>query len=203
MIKLILDKIFYNPHKIIKKYNKSIMLGKNVIILKSCRFRFDDYSETIKINIDDYSMIGCNFIFESNRGKVQIGNNTFINGGTNLICREEIIIGNNVTIAWGCTIYDHNSHSLLWKDRREDFKNQTDAYKKKKPYSYGKNWNTVKSKKIIIEDDVWIGFDCTILNGVKIGKGAVIGAKSVVREDVKPYTVVVGNPARKVKELDK
>ena len=52
--------------------------------------------------------------------------------------------------------------------------------------------------KIKIEDDVWIGFNATILKGVTIGKGAVIGACSVVTKDVLPYKVVVGNPARDV-----
>ena len=52
--------------------------------------------------------------------------------------------------------------------------------------------------KIIIEDDVWIGANSTITDGVKIGKGAVIGANSVVTSDVAPYDIVVGVPAKKI-----
>jgi acetyltransferase-like isoleucine patch superfamily enzyme len=48
---------------------------------------------------------------------------------------------------------------------------------------------------VIIDNDVWIGFGATILSGVKIGDGAVISAKSLVTKNVKPYTVVGGNPA--------
>ena len=48
---------------------------------------------------------------------------------------------------------------------------------------------------------MWIGFDVTILKGVTIGEGAVIGAKSVVTKDVEPWTVVAGNPAVVVKYL--
>lgn len=58
---------------------------------------------------------------------------------------------------------------------------------------------------VIIEDDVLIGANAVILEGVRIGKGAVVGALSVVTEDVEPNSVVVGSPARKVKnreELD-
>lgn len=51
-----------------------------------------------------------------------------------------------------------------------------------------------------IGDDVWIGHGAIILAGVKIGRGAIIGAGAVVVKDIDPYTVVVGNPARKVKE---
>lgn len=52
---------------------------------------------------------------------------------------------------------------------------------------------------VIIGNDVWIGTDATLLSGVKIGDGAVIGAKSVVVKDVPPYAIVAGNPARVIK----
>jgi len=53
---------------------------------------------------------------------------------------------------------------------------------------------------MVIGNDVWIGLDATIMPGVTIGDGAIIGAKSVVTHDVEPYTVVAGNPARVVKK---
>lgn len=53
---------------------------------------------------------------------------------------------------------------------------------------------------VIIEDDVIVGANAVILEGVKVGKGAVVGAGAIVTKDVETYTVVVGNPARKVKE---
>lgn len=55
-------------------------------------------------------------------------------------------------------------------------------------------------KQVIIEDDVWIGARVIILGGIRIKKGAVIGAGSVVTKDVEPFTVVAGAPARKIKE---
>ena len=48
----------------------------------------------------------------------------------------------------------------------------------------------------MIEDDVWIGFNAIILKGVRVGRGAVVGAGSVITKDVEPYTIVVGNPQR-------
>lgn len=64
--------------------------------------------------------------------------------------------------------------------------------------------NSIDTSKnfIIVEDDVWIGAGAIILNGVTIGKGAVIGAGSVVTKDIEPYTIVVGNPARKIKSIN-
>jgi len=52
---------------------------------------------------------------------------------------------------------------------------------------------------VVIGHDVWLGTRCTILSGVRIGDGAIIGAEAVVARDIPPYAVVVGNPARVVR----
>jgi len=55
---------------------------------------------------------------------------------------------------------------------------------------------------VIVEDDVLIGANCVVLEGVKVGKGSVVGAGAVVTQDVAPNTVVAGVPARKIKDID-
>ena len=55
------------------------------------------------------------------------------------------------------------------------------------------------NKSVVIGNDVWIGQNATVLPGVHIGDGAIIGANSVVGSDVPPYTIVAGNPARKIR----
>ena len=54
-------------------------------------------------------------------------------------------------------------------------------------------------RDIIVEEDVWMGINVTLLSGAHIGRGAIIGAGAVVRKEVPPYAVVVGNPARIIK----
>lgn len=65
------------------------------------------------------------------------------------------------------------------------------------------NRSATYGRKIVIEDKVWIGINSTILPGVRIGYGAIVGAGSVVTKDVEPMTVVAGNPARVIKNIRK
>ncbi len=55
---------------------------------------------------------------------------------------------------------------------------------------------------VILEDDVLVGANAVVLEGVRVGKGAVVAAGAIVIEDVPPYTVVAGTPARVIKEID-
>ena len=63
------------------------------------------------------------------------------------------------------------------------------------------NRSATYGKPIVIEDKVWIGINSTVLPGVRIGYGSIIGANSVVTKDVPPMTIVAGNPARVIKKI--
>lgn len=105
---------------------------------------------------------------------ITIGNNVGISGA--VISGITINIGNNVLIGSGVLISDTDAHPIH-PDHRNDS-------------------SMIKSAPIIIEDDVFIGARSIILKGVRIGRGAVIGAGSVVTKDVKAMTIVAGNPAK-------
>lgn len=64
------------------------------------------------------------------------------------------------------------------------------------------NRSATYGRPIVIEDKVWIGINSTVLPGVKIGHGAIVGANSVVTKDVAPNTIVAGNPARFIKNIE-
>lgn len=101
---------------------------------------------------------------------------------------EELIIGSYCSIAPGVQIILGGNHVYTYVST---FPFDTFFFnKREKNYTKG---------KVIIEDDVWIGTDATILSGVKLGQGSIIGAKSVVTKNVPPYAIVVGNPARIIK----
>lgn len=171
------------------------------IFLTGTSIRFDNGMAKRKyVEVGKRCLLNCNFIFESEAGMITIGDNVHI-GGAKLISREAITIGNDITMAWGITIYDHDSHSIYWEYRKNDNINCFSDFKKYRNNVINKDWSNVISKPVVIEDKVWIGFDVTILKGVRIGEGAVIGAKSVVTKDVPPWTVAAGNPAVPIKTI--
>lgn len=143
------------------------------------------------LSVGERSIFGASIAADRPDAIVRVGSNTFV-GNSRLVCAEEISIGDDVLISWGCTIVDHDSHSLLWAERKED----VSAW-----YDGRKDWKHVKIRKVTIANKVWIGFNAVILKGVSIGEGAVVGACSVVTRSVEPYTLVAGNPARPIRRL--
>lgn len=145
-----------------------------------------------RLSIGDSSIIQANIRFEDSGGEIRIGDRTYI-GKSDLVCYRSIVIGDDVIMSWGITITDHDSHSLDWEHRRNDVLDWGKGQK---------DWAHVAHAPVVIRDKAWIGFNVSILKGVTIGQGAVVGACSVVTRDVPPYSVVVGNPARLVRKLD-
>ncbi|MBW8359993.1 MAG: acyltransferase [Weeksellaceae bacterium] len=154
----------------------------------------------IYVEVGDDTMLNCQITFESPEGIVLVGDNSFI-GGSHLICKNKIVIEHNVFIAWGTYVYDHNSHSLDFRDRENDILQQLRDYREGRDFIADKNWDVVNSSPILIKSNAWIGMNCIILKGVTIGEGSIVGAGSVVTKDVPDWTVVGGNPARVLKVL--
>ena len=185
----------------LKRLSEYFRLKSSSIMLPAFDIRLDNPVKGKEyLSIGDDCIVSGKFIFESKEGKISIGNHSYI-GPSIFISRSSITIGNNVTIAWGCTIYDHDSHSLDYRLRRKDIDDELRDIKAGVSFIKNKDWNCVKTKSITICDDAWIGMNCIILKGVTIGEGAVVGAGSVVTKDVPAWTLVAGNPARVIKQL--
>ena len=191
----------------LRKRRTRLLKGKvdihpSAILLDSAYFDYRTEEESKRIFIDEESMIGCNFIFESDSGVIKIGKRTFINAGTNIISINEIEIGDDVTIGWNIYIYDHDSHSLDYRFRKDDIERQREDFYANRNFIFSKDWSNVKSAPVKICNKVWIGFNAIILKGVTLGEGAIVAAGAVVTKDVPAWTVVAGNPATIVKKIE-
>jgi acetyltransferase-like isoleucine patch superfamily enzyme len=166
---------------------KSCLIGEMTSVLSSANI-LNFQNNPNKIIIGNYSMICGKLQINEYGGKIQIGNYTYIGENTNVWSGDSVTIGNNVQVSHGVNIIDNNTHSLDAKERHQEYKEIITR-------GSIQNRGNIKSAPIIIEDDVWISFNASILKGVTIGKGAIIAANSVVTKNVEPYTMVAGNPA--------
>lgn len=122
------------------------------------------------------------------KNSIKIGDNFYIGRNSQIECDSEIgdnvIFGNNVALVGK---YDHHYEQVGVPIRLAP---------QIRDYSY--SWKGLSSK-IIIEDDVWVGYGSIIMSGIKIGCGSIVAAGSVVTKDVVPYAIVGGNPAKFIK----
>lgn len=141
-----------------------------------------------RLKIGSECLIAGHLLVEKG-GLLEIGNHSYVGPGARIWSLQEVRIGSRVFISHGVNIHDSDSHSFSAKERHERFVEKM---------RHGRHLITEKIKiaSVVIEDDVWIGLNAIILKGVKIGRGAVVGAGSVITKNVDPFTVVAGNPPK-------
>ena len=123
----------------------------------------------------------------SNHKNLIMGEHTNIDSGATIMnTRAKVIFKKNSGAAFGFTAVTGNHMSIVGLN----LKQIDDSVKDKMDI------NHEMDKDIIVEEDVWIGNHVTLLSGVIVGRGAEVGAGSVVRGTIPPYAVVIGNPAK-------
>jgi acetyltransferase-like isoleucine patch superfamily enzyme len=122
------------------------------------------------------------------RGRVSVGEFALVHGAR-IICDSEVEIGDHTLISWNVVLMDSYRIPFDPGERRDAL--QGAARDGDRQVAAG-----APARRIRIGANVWIGFDACILPGVTVGEGSIIGARSVVVNDVPPRTVVGGNPAR-------
>ena len=108
------------------------------------------------------------------KAKITIGDHVEMSG-VSIVSNKSVIIGNHVLIGANCQIGDRDGHSNRYKS---------------------------SSKPIIIENDVWLGMNVTVLKGVTIGEYSIIGANSVVTKDIPANCIAAGNPCKIIKRIN-
>jgi len=158
----------------------NIVCGLDVIIYPSVRLEFDD---SYGIVLGDYVRVFHGSVIQAIGGNVRIGNNVTIGEYSIIQAQGDVIIEDDVLLASRLQVIT-NAHSF------------SDPHT---PIKYQQN----KAKPVYIKKGAWIGINATILQGVTIGKNAVVAAGAVVTNDVEDFSVVAGIPARKVKYFDR
>ncbi len=174
--------ILWSKYFLIHQFKR---VGKNLDINKP--WNIDVYGKNISLGENVHIRTSRNVItqicaWNKNNcdGIIKIGDNVLISPGVRIISAEEIIIDSNVMIASNVYISDSDWHGV-----------------------YDRINTPGSSKKIHIEENVWIGEGSKISKGVRIGKNSIIGLGSVVTSDVPDNEIFGGNPAKKIGEIDK
>ena len=163
----------------LKLFNiKSLKKCNLGVIGKNCNLHLN-YPNSITQISNRFMIFGHNEII--NEGILTIGKNLTMNHYSRIVCLEEILIGDNVTIAAFVSILDHDHK-----------------------YSFESNklvLSGYQSSRVKIGNNVWIGDKTTILKGVSVGDNVIIGANSLVIKDVPSNCIVGGVPAKVIKQL--
>ena len=149
------------------------------------------------ISIEANSVLRGQLLIFPHGGRISIGQDCYLGDGSKIWSGESIEIGSRVFISHNVNIHDNNAHSI---DPQLRYKHFLAIMSTGHPRE---NTVGIVSQPIIIEDDVWIGFNSIIMKGVKIGKCAIVAAGSVVTKDVPEFSIVAGNPAKVVKNIEK
>lgn len=147
------------------------------------------FGDRSRVRLGRHCLVHGNLALFESGGSISIGDHCFVSQGSRIWSIAGITIGNRVLVSHNVNILDSNSHSISAAQRHQEYL-----------HAIGQGGAiplqaTVRRKPVVIEDDVWLGFNVSVLKGVTIGRGAIVAANSVVTKDVEPYSIVAGNPA--------
>lgn len=165
----------------------NIEVGENTVIDSSSCFKKYFSQLPVGLKVGSHVTLQSPALGIEKNGYVEIGDYSYISSAC-IAAYDKIILGNYVFIAGGVTIVDTDFHPLDPAIRMLDtIAVSTIGDKSRRP--------KFETAPVFIEDDVWIGFNATVLKGVTIGKGSVIEPGAVVSKDVPAGSRVSGNPA--------
>lgn len=157
------------------EYAERIYIGNHCRIARRALIRANT-DDPKGVRLGNNVSVQENVLINANRGHVVIGDHSWLGPGSTVYGNGGVEIGSDVMVASHCVIntVSHNSA------RTDIPMNQQGTY----------------CDPVVLEDDVWIGTAAIILQGVRIGRGSIIGAGAVVVRNIPPYSIAVGVPAR-------
>jgi len=166
----------------------NVCVGSNTLITAEYAFKRFKSREPAAIVLGAHcTMDGVHFAV-GQKGRITIGDFCYFTNAV-LLCEQELRFGNYVVIGWNTTIADSDFHPLSPAERIVDAVACS-------PLGQNTRRPSIACHPVVIEDDVWIGPNATILKGVTVGAGSWIEAGSLVTRDVPAGSRVLGNPAQ-------
>lgn len=190
----ILNRCLLNIYRRMKKIDEEALnqvnrqkckCGKNVVFYETTKI-IDETDRDVAITIGTKTHIRGELYAFGKCGKIEIGRECYVGVNTFIWSTKQIKIGDRVLIGHNCNIFDNDTHPKNSKERNRQYRHIIH-------YGHPRNIN-LNEKRIVIENDVWIGANCTILKGVKIGKGSIIGTGTIVTRNIPSNSIVYGNP---------
>ena len=165
----------------------NVRTGENTIVSGEIAFKRFRSRQTPGLIIGAHgTMDGVQFAV-GERGLIEIGDYCYFTNAV-LLCELSVRVGSHVVLGWNTTIADTDFHPLAPALRIADAIACS-------PLGQGRARPEVPQRPVVIEDDVWIGPNATILKGVRIGAGSFIEPGALITRDVPPRSRVAGNPA--------
>jgi maltose O-acetyltransferase len=164
-----------------RKPEISAILGPGAILGPESVIR-NNYGGKDRVNVGAHSYVRGRLLVYGHGGCISIGEWCYVGIRTEIWSMNSITIGNRVLIAHDVNIHDGSAHSFDVSERHQHFRH---IMEKGHP-RHSEELPGVSSAPIVIEDDAWISFGVTILQGVRIGAGSIIAAGSMVTKDVPP-----------------
>ena len=164
-------------------FNKSRLIRFPIIIRGR---RYIDFGSKLTTGV------GCRIEAHENQNSKKsliFGKNIQLNDYVHITAMNNVVIGNNVLMA----------SKIYISDCSHGFYNGEEMDSSPEQYPIDRSFNI---SEVIIEDNVWLGEFVSVLPGVKIGKGAIIGSNSVVTKNIPPNTIAVGSPAKVIKKYN-
>lgn len=170
----------------------SCSLAKGAKLHGTARIR-NAFGQSERIRVGSNSHIKGELFVFAHGGEIEIGEWCYVGEGARIWSAQKIVVGDRVLISHNVNMFDSLTHPLAASERHKQFRAiATSGHPRKLDLG---------EKPISVHSDALIGANSIILRGITIGEGAIVGAGSVVTQDVPAYVIVAGNPARIVREL--
>jgi acetyltransferase-like isoleucine patch superfamily enzyme len=174
------------------KIPANVVAGENTVIDSSFCFKHFYAKAPVGLRVGSHVTLWRTSLAADVGAVIEIGDYCYL-ANASLVASERISIGSHVMIAGGVTVADSDFHPVGPAGRIADtIALSARGDRARRP--------RIEVRPVVIEDGVWIGWNATILKGVRIGEGAIVAPGALVNRDVPAGAHVAGNPARPVTE---